>query len=69
MAQEYSFDVVSDFEHNEMVNAAAQLVSAANGETGAGLMQQRYRQELVGATDRLAGWAQAFDELGGLSRR
>ena len=32
-------------------------------------MQQRYRDELVGATDRLVGWAQAFDELGGLSRR
>jgi hypothetical protein len=52
-----------------MVTAAAQLVSSANGETGVGLVQQRYREELVGATDRLAGWAQAFDELGGLSRR
>ena len=27
---------------------------------------QRYRDELVNATDRLAGWAQAFDELGHL---
>ncbi len=27
---------------------------------------QRYRHELVEATDRLAGWAQAFDELGHL---
>ena len=27
---------------------------------------QRYRDELVNATDRLAGWAQAFDELGRL---
>jgi hypothetical protein len=51
-----------------MVTAAAQLVSSANGETGVGLMQQRYRDELVGATDRLMGWAQAFDELGGLRR-
>ncbi|MDT5220465.1 MAG: hypothetical protein QOF15_2570 [Mycobacterium sp.] len=56
-------------QYNEMVTAAAQLVSSANGETGVGLVQQRYREELVGATDRLAGWAQAFDELGGLSRR
>jgi hypothetical protein len=31
--------------------------------------QQRYRAELVGATDRLLGWAQAFDELGGMPRR
>jgi hypothetical protein len=55
-------------QYNEMVTAAAQLVSSANGETGVGLMQQRYRDELVGATDRLMGWAQAFDELGGLRR-
>jgi hypothetical protein len=54
-----------------MVTAAAQLVSSANGDTGTGLAaaQERYRTELVGATDRLLGWAQAFDELGGLPRR
>ena len=27
---------------------------------------QRYRHELGTATDRLVGWAQAFDELGHL---
>jgi hypothetical protein len=58
-------------QYNEMVTAAAQLVSSANGDAGAvpGDAQQRYRAELVGATDRLLGWAQAFDELGGLPRR
>jgi MFS family permease len=58
-------------QYNEMVTAAAQLVSSANGDTGAALAasQQRYRAELVGATDRLLGWAQAFDELGGMPRR
>ncbi|ORW04256.1 phage shock envelope stress response protein PspM [Mycobacterium kyorinense] len=57
-------------QYNEMVTAAAQLVSAANGDTAATtpMSQQRYRDELVGATDRLLGWAQAFDELGGLPR-
>jgi hypothetical protein len=55
-------------QYNEMVTAAAQLVSSANGEGAAGVAQQRYRDELVGATDRLMGWAQAFDELGGLPR-
>ena len=55
-------------QYNEMVTAAAQLVSSANGDAGTGpaVSQQRYRAELVGATDRLIGWAQAFDELGGL---
>ncbi|WP_431232652.1 phage shock envelope stress response protein PspM [Mycolicibacterium psychrotolerans] len=57
-------------QYNEMVTAAAQLVSAAN--TGAmsssPMSQQRYRNELAGATDRLMGWAQAFDELGQLRR-
>ncbi|BBX74189.1 hypothetical protein H7H78_01835 [Mycobacterium shinjukuense] len=53
-------------QYNGMVTAAAQLVSSANGETGAGRTQQRYREELADATDRLMGWAQAFDELGGL---
>jgi hypothetical protein len=47
-------------QYNEMVTAAAQLVSSA----GPGMAQQRYRDELVGATDRLIGWAQAFEELG-----
>jgi hypothetical protein len=60
-------------QYNEMVTAAAQLVSSANGSANgdAGLVasQQRYRAELVEATDRLLGWAQAFDELGGLPRR
>src|SRR6516164_2292018 len=57
-------------QYNEMVTAAAQLVSSANGDSGAALAdsQQRYRAELVGATDRLLGWAQAFDELGGMPR-
>lgn len=57
-------------QYNEMVTAAAQLVSAANGDSAATtpMSQQRYRDELVGATDRLVGWAQAFDELGGLPR-
>jgi hypothetical protein len=57
-------------QYNEMVNAAAQLVSSANGDRGAALVasRQRYRDELAGATDRLLGWSQAFDELGGLPR-
>jgi len=28
------------------------------------VFQQRYRHELADATDRLLGWAQAFEELG-----
>ncbi len=62
-------------QYNEMVTAAAQLVSSANREPGPGAgvgsaaTQQRYRAELVEATDRLLGWAQAFHELGGLPRR
>ena len=57
-------------QYNEMVTAAAQLVSSANGD-GAALVasRQRYRDELPGAPDRLVGWSQAFDELGGLPRR
>lgn len=57
-------------QYNEMVTAAAQLVSSANGEPNpsAPVPQQRYREELAGATDRLIGWARAFDELGGLPR-
>jgi hypothetical protein len=57
-------------QYNEMVTAAAQLVSSANGgadSADSGLTaSSRYRAELAGATDRLIGWAQAFDELGGL---
>ncbi|WP_018600647.1 membrane protein [Mycobacterium sp. 155] len=55
-------------QYNEMVTAAAQLVSAVNNGRAptAPLSQQRYRNELTDATDRLSGWAQAFDELGRL---
>jgi hypothetical protein len=61
-------------QYNDMVTAAAQLVSATSQPAGAGPMSgspmshQRYRDELVNATDRLTGWAQAFDELGQLKR-
>ncbi|BBY66286.1 phage shock envelope stress response protein PspM [Mycolicibacterium helvum] len=57
-------------QYNEMVTAAAQLVSAANtgSMSSSPMSQQRYRNELAGATDRLMGWAQAFDELGQLRR-
>jgi hypothetical protein len=57
-------------QYNDMVTAAAQLVSAANtGPMSSSPMSaQRYRDELVNATDRLTGWAQAFDELGQLRR-
>ena len=53
-------------QYNEMVTAAAQLVSAAGADPAATnpMSQQRYRNELSDATDRLVGWAQAFDELG-----
>ena len=53
-------------QYNEMVTAAAHLVSSANA--GAGVSQQRYRDELTDATDRLSGWAQAFEELGSSQR-
>jgi hypothetical protein len=55
---------------NEMVTAAAQLVSAVNtgSMSSSPMAQQRYRDELVTATDRLLGWAEAFDELGHLRR-
>ena len=55
-------------QYNEMVSAAAQLVSAANSGSmsSSPMSQRRYRDELVMATDRLTGWAQAFDELGRL---
>jgi len=58
-------------QYNEMVTAAAHLVSAANGRSGHGaspMSEQRYRNELGAATDRMLGWAQAFDELGSLPR-
>jgi hypothetical protein len=53
-----------------MVTAAAQLVSAANSGSmsSSPLSARRHRDELVDATDRLNGWAQAFDELGRLRR-
>ena len=57
-------------QYNEMVTAAAQLVSAANtgSMSSSPMSQQRYLDELAGATDRLMGWAQAFDELDQLRR-
>ncbi|GFG49597.1 hypothetical protein CQY20_19235 [Mycolicibacterium agri] len=57
-------------QYNDMVTAAAQLVSAANNGpmSSSPMSQRRYRDELVNATDRLTGWAQAFDELGQLKR-
>ena len=54
-------------QYNEMVTAAAHLVSAANGSPAAA-PQHHYRSELTSATDRLLGWAQAFDELGSAVR-
>ena len=57
-------------QYNEMVTAAAQLVSSANNGSmsSSPMSQQRYRDELTNATDRLLGWSQAFDELGQLRR-
>ncbi|WP_179963985.1 phage shock envelope stress response protein PspM [Mycolicibacterium parafortuitum] len=57
-------------QYGEMVSAAAQLVSAANSGalSSSPMTQRRYRDELESATDRLMGWAQAFDELGHLRR-
>lgn len=63
-------------QYNEMVTAAAQLVASANdgSSTSSGappyspMSQHRYREELTGATDRMLGWAQAFDELAQLPR-
>ena len=52
-------------QYNEMVTAAAHLVSSANAGAALGAVsQQRYRHDLTDATDRLLGWAQAFEELG-----
>lgn len=55
-------------QYDEMVTAAAQLVSSVNSGpmSNSPMAQQRYRDELVHATDRLQGWAQAFEELGQL---
>ena len=47
-------------QYHEMVTAAAQLVSVSDSP----MSRQQNREELVSATDRLVGWAQAFDELG-----
>ncbi|MEB3030884.1 phage shock envelope stress response protein PspM [[Mycobacterium] nativiensis] len=63
-------------QYNEMVTAAAQLVASANdgSSTPSGapanspMSQHRYREELTGATDRMLGWAQAFEELAELPR-
>jgi hypothetical protein len=53
-------------QYGEMVDAAAQLVSTSDSP----MSRTQYREQLVNATDRLLGWAQAFDELGsGLPRR
>ena len=49
-------------QYNEMVTAAAHVVSSAN--VGAAVVDPRYRSELADATDQLLGWAQAFEELG-----
>ncbi|MCV7316672.1 hypothetical protein H7J77_14130 [Mycolicibacillus parakoreensis] len=51
-------------QYNEMVTAAAQLVSAADSP----MSRQRYHAELTGATDRLRSWAYAFDELAAMHR-
>ena len=60
-------------QYNEMVTAAAQLVVLGKwrtfrGRGGCSESELRYRSELSAATDRLQGWAQAFDELGELRR-
>lgn len=54
-------------QYNQMVTAAAQLVAATDGgaaPANSPMAQRQYRDELIGATERLLGWAQAFDELG-----
>lgn len=55
-------------QYNEMVTAAAHLVSSLNAGAGPVAAQQRYRDELAGATERLAGWAMAFEELRPIQR-
>ncbi len=49
-------------QYNELVTAAAHVVSTA--DVVGPMVDQRYRHELADATDRLSGWAQAFEELG-----
>jgi hypothetical protein len=57
-------------QYNEMVTAAAHVVASASGGStpspNSPPSQQHHRHELVAATDRLAGWAHAFEELGRL---
>ncbi|EKF24090.1 putative alanine rich transmembrane protein [Mycolicibacterium hassiacum DSM 44199] len=55
-------------QYHALVDAAARLVSAVNSEQSwsSPITRQRYRDEVSNATDRLLGWAQAFDELGRL---
>lgn len=59
-------------QYNAMVTAAAHLVSSTNAGPNAAaaspMSTQRYRGELVGATDRMLGWADAFEQLGELRR-
>ncbi len=56
-------------QYNEMVTAAARLVSSVNAGAMPGpTHQQRYRHELTDATEQLLGWAQAFEELGSAQR-
>lgn len=48
-------------QYSEMVTAAAHVVSSASS---GGIIGERYRGELLTATEQLTGWAQAFEELG-----
>lgn len=57
-------------QYNEMVTAAAQLVASAHERSVRAPLNrlgQRHRDELIGATDRLRGWSDAFEELGRLA--
>lgn len=56
-------------QYRELVTAAAQLVSAGDpgAVPGGGSDDNTLFDDLVSATDRLTGWADAFDELGRLS--
>ncbi|MGN7779134.1 phage shock envelope stress response protein PspM [Mycolicibacterium sp. 22603] len=58
-------------QYDEMVTAAAQLVSSVNAGpvSYSPMARQRYRDELVHATDRLQGWAQAYSDLRELGAR
>lgn len=59
-------------QYNEMVTAAAHLVSSGNSGPSAAevspMSAQRYRGELTNATDKMLGWADAFEQLGQLRR-